>query len=240
MKSALQVMLTTRNGIIVFMAHVMTLDATAAYPNHMGHSVCLRNSISFPCLDRRPPPPLGLPQTLGCGDQRGSTNTASIDRDKCHFAQGPRLKIVYFLMPAFPVSFGNEYPGGQRVDRRDAGPLIEAPGIALSLNNFTFAPNEPINVTIIPDSRTQGDFRNTSDNTRRSAERKRFVRYQEQPVVYRGPHIRVIRSTLSAPADLGAYRVTFTGSHETSPRTAAAFVIRKASTGRQLEKIRYR
>lgn len=145
----------------------MTLDATAAYPNHMGHSVCLRNSISFPCLDRRPPPPLGLPQTLGCGDQRGSTNTASIDRDKCHFAQGPRLKIVYFLMPAFPVSFGNEYPGGQRVDRRDAGPLIEAPGIALSLNNFTFAPNEPINVTIIPDSRTQGDFRNTSDNTRR-------------------------------------------------------------------------
>jgi hypothetical protein len=55
MKSALQVILTTRNGIIVFIAHVMTLDATAAYPNHMGHSVCLKNSISFPCLDRCPP-----------------------------------------------------------------------------------------------------------------------------------------------------------------------------------------
>lgn len=45
MKSALQVILTTRRGIIVFMAHVTILDATAAYPNHIGHSVCLRNSI---------------------------------------------------------------------------------------------------------------------------------------------------------------------------------------------------
>src|SRR5215470_1112242 len=62
MKSALQVMLTTRKGIIVFMAHVTMLDATAAYPNHIGHSVCLRNSIlSSPAsLDTRParsPPP---------------------------------------------------------------------------------------------------------------------------------------------------------------------------------------
>jgi hypothetical protein len=30
MKSALHVMLTIRSGIIVFIAHVMTLDATAA------------------------------------------------------------------------------------------------------------------------------------------------------------------------------------------------------------------
>jgi hypothetical protein len=30
MKSALQVMLTTRRGIIVFIAHVTMLDATAA------------------------------------------------------------------------------------------------------------------------------------------------------------------------------------------------------------------
>src|SRR6185437_12558216 len=54
MKSALQVMLTTRRGIIVFMAQVMMLDATAAYPNHMGHSVCFRNSILSPqTIDRR-------------------------------------------------------------------------------------------------------------------------------------------------------------------------------------------
>src|SRR5262245_57237618 len=48
MNSALHVMLTTRRGIIVFIAQVMTLDATAAYPNHMGHSVCLRNSMLSP------------------------------------------------------------------------------------------------------------------------------------------------------------------------------------------------
>jgi hypothetical protein len=118
--------------------------------------------------------------------------------------------------------------------------LIEVPGITLSLNNFTFAAHEPINVTIIPDSRTQ-EISGTLRITRAvGTESKKFVRYQEQPVVYRGPHIRVIRSTLSAPADLGAYRVTFTGSHETSVRTAAAFVVSKASTGRRLEKIRYR
>src|SRR5262245_14348910 len=48
MNSALHVMLTTRRGIIVFIAHVTILDATAAYPNHIGHSVCLRNSMLFP------------------------------------------------------------------------------------------------------------------------------------------------------------------------------------------------
>ena len=50
MKSALHVMLTTRKGIIVFIAHVTMLDATAAYPNHIGHSMCLKNSILFPRL----------------------------------------------------------------------------------------------------------------------------------------------------------------------------------------------
>ena len=33
--------------------------------------------------------------------------------------------------------------------------LVEAPGITLSLNSFTFAPHEPISVLIIPDLRTQ-------------------------------------------------------------------------------------
>ena len=56
MKSALHVMLTTRKGIIVFIAHVTMLDATAAYPNHIGHSMCLKNSILFPRLDCAPSP----------------------------------------------------------------------------------------------------------------------------------------------------------------------------------------
>jgi hypothetical protein len=39
MNSVLQVMLTIRSGIIVFIAQVMMLEMTAAYPNHIGHSV---------------------------------------------------------------------------------------------------------------------------------------------------------------------------------------------------------
>jgi hypothetical protein len=31
----------------------MTLDATAAYPNHMGHSVCLRNSMLSPNIAQK-------------------------------------------------------------------------------------------------------------------------------------------------------------------------------------------
>src|SRR5215470_5110696 len=66
MNSALHVMLTTRRGIIVFIAHVTILDATAAYPNHIGHSVCLRNSMPFPSVGRL----------------RFPTNTAAQNRDK--------------------------------------------------------------------------------------------------------------------------------------------------------------
>ncbi len=115
--------------------------------------------------------------------------------------------------------------------------LVEAPGITLSLNSFTFAPHEPISVLIIPDLRTQ-EISGTLQITRVTApEGKRFVRYQEQPVVYRGPQIGMIRSTISAPADPGAYRVTFSGSHGTSPVTAAGFVVSKVSVG-QFDKIR--
>ena len=49
--------------------------------------------------------------------------------------------------------------------------------------------------------------------------------------MYRGPQIGMIRSTISAPADPGAYRVTFSGSHRTSPVTAAGFVVSKVSVG---------
>src|SRR5262252_824651 len=83
MKSALQVMLTTRRGIIVFMAHVTMLDATAAYPNHIGHSMCLINSILFPRLARYSPPVRMHPSRPSVGTDRGPTiNTAARHEDK--------------------------------------------------------------------------------------------------------------------------------------------------------------
>jgi hypothetical protein len=111
--------------------------------------------------------------------------------------------------------------------------LIDKPGLSLSLNDFVFKPYEPINVLMIFDLGTQ-DVSGTLQINRAVDERgERFLAYREQSVVYRGPEIRVIRSTVSAPADPGAYQMTFTGSHGTSPKTASAFVVSKAPTGRR-------
>jgi len=109
--------------------------------------------------------------------------------------------------------------------------LVEQPGATLCLNDFIFAAHEPIEVLIIPDLRTQeisGSLQITRVADTKGA---KFVRYQEYPVVYRGPQIRFIRSTISAPADPGAYRMTFAGSHGTSLRTAG-FLVSRAPTRR--------
>ena len=110
--------------------------------------------------------------------------------------------------------------------------LVEQPGTTLSLNDFIFAAHEPIELLIIPDLRTQ-EISGTLQITRVvDTKGRKFVRYQEYPVVYRGPQIRFIRSTISAPADPGAYRVTFIGSHGTSHRTATGFIVSRVSTRR--------
>jgi len=107
--------------------------------------------------------------------------------------------------------------------------LVEQPGITLSLNNFTFAAHEPIQVLIIPDLRTQ-EISGTLQITRVvDTKGRKFVRYQEHQIMYRGPQIRVIRLTISAPADPGAYRIAFTGSHGTSQRTATGFIVSRVS-----------
>jgi hypothetical protein len=110
--------------------------------------------------------------------------------------------------------------------------LVEQPGITLSLNDFIFAAHEPIEILIIPDLRTQEISGSLQITRVADTKGMKFVRYQEYPVVYRGPQIRFIRSTISAPADPGAYRITFTGSHGTSQRTATGFIVSRVSTRR--------
>ncbi len=110
--------------------------------------------------------------------------------------------------------------------------LVEQPGTTLSLNSFTFVAHEPIEILIIPDLRTR-EISGTLQITRVvDTKGRKFVRYQEHPVAYRGPQISFIRSTISAPADPGAYRITFTGSHGTSQRTATGFIVSRASARR--------
>jgi phospholipase A1 len=110
--------------------------------------------------------------------------------------------------------------------------LVEQPGVSLSLNNIIFAAHEPIEFLIIPDLRTE-EISGTLQIMRVvDTKGRKFVSYQEHPVVYRGPAIGFIRSTIFAPADPGAYRITFTGSHGTSQSTAAGFIVSRVSAKR--------
>ena len=110
--------------------------------------------------------------------------------------------------------------------------LTEQLGITLSLNNFVYAPSEAIEVVIIPDLGTQEISGTLQISRATEPAAKKFVPYQRQSVEYRGPQIRVIRSTITAPADPGAYQMTFSGSHGTSQSTAAGFVVNRQSANR--------
>ncbi len=77
--------------------------------------------------------------------------------------------------------------------------LMDLPGLTISLNKFVYAPYEEIEILLIPDLRTQ-ELSGSLQITRVvGPEARRFVRYQEQPVVYRGPQITYLRSTIAAP-----------------------------------------
>ena len=103
--------------------------------------------------------------------------------------------------------------------------LMDLPGLTISLNKFVYAPYEEIEILLIPDLRTQ-ELSGSLQITRVvGPDARRFVRYQEQPVVYRGPQITYLRSTIAAPADPGVYRMNFSGSHGTSPKTVGGFVV---------------
>ncbi len=105
------------------------------------------------------------------------------------------------------------------------------PGVTLSVNRTTYTPEEPISVLVIPD-RDAEEISGTLQIARvpETEEGRPQVR-EERPVAYRGPPIQFISSTFSAPPESGAYLVTFAGSHETSPRTAATFFV-STVTGR--------
>jgi len=110
--------------------------------------------------------------------------------------------------------------------------LLDELGVTLNVNNLIFSADEPIEFLIIPDLRT-ADISGTLQIMRvADMEGKKFVRYREHQLEYRGPAIRFIRSTIPAPADPGAYRMSFTGTHRTSARTAAGFIVSRAPAGR--------
>jgi hypothetical protein len=106
------------------------------------------------------------------------------------------------------------------------------------LNKIVYAPYEEIEILLVPDLRTQEISGSLQISRVVGPQARRFVRYQEQPVVYRGPQITLLRSTIAAPADPGTYRVTFNGSHGTSLKTSGAFVVSNPAAMRPRDRTR--
>jgi Lecithin:cholesterol acyltransferase len=116
--------------------------------------------------------------------------------------------------------------------------LVDLPGLTISLNKIVYAPYEEIEILLVPDLRTQEISGSLQISRVVGPQARRFVRYQEQPVVYRGPQITFLRSTIAAPADPGTYRVTFNGSHGTSLKTSGAFVVSNPAAMRPRDRTR--
>ena len=104
--------------------------------------------------------------------------------------------------------------------------LENRPGVAVCVNKFVFSPHEPIELLIVSDLVTDNIVGTFQILGTRGADAAPFV-YREQVFEYKGPPIQLIRATVAAPSDSGGYQIVITGSHGTSPRTAASFAVSK-------------
>ena len=147
-------------------------------------------------------------------------------------APGP---IVAFATPGDHVGIFQAYPFRNHLYEVLTGSTLMAPHlsdqavVSISINKHVYAPNETMSVLIIPDTPTR-DLKGTlvlsraNDPTGASA-----VRYGVgQTVSYHGPAISHLTSIVTAPGDVGGYRLMFEGSHLTTDGTAAGFVVSNA------------
>jgi hypothetical protein len=103
-------------------------------------------------------------------------------------------------------------------------------GVALSVDRFTYSPDELISVLIVPDVGTQEISGALQIMRLTDLERRRFAPYRDPVLVeYRGPPISRLATTIHAPTDLGAYCIVLSGRNGTSEHTAGAFVVSQVS-----------
>jgi hypothetical protein len=114
--------------------------------------------------------------------------------------------------------------------------IAELPGVTLSVSKPIFSPNEPIHILILPDLRAARMSGTVEISRVVNAAKSGFIPYQEARVEYAGPPVQYLRSSLMAPADPGAYRVTFSGSHATSTKTSTGFIVSKNQPRKVLER----
>jgi hypothetical protein len=111
----------------------------------------------------------------------------------------------------------------------------DAAGLMISIKRGTYAPNEAMEVLLVPDvpsTRISGQFRIMVGEgvDARSQDAERLVPTGvEIPVVYEGAPISHMPVTVTAPARPGLYVLTFTGSHATSGEAPAGFFVSDTS-----------
>ncbi len=104
--------------------------------------------------------------------------------------------------------------------------LGDVPGITVCLNKYVVAPNEPLEILLVPDLETT-EIKGTLRITRIKEPGARPVIVQRQNLAYKGPPIQVLRTTLKAPEEPGGYQISVGGKQGTSQSTAVGFAVSK-------------
>jgi hypothetical protein len=115
---------------------------------------------------------------------------------------------------------------------RPAYTLGDKPGAAICLNKYVLAPNEPMDILLVPDLETAAISGTLQIMSVKEPTAKPVI-YRQQELAYKGPPIRFIRASLAAPADPGGYQITVTGSQGTSQSTGVGFAVSATAKGRR-------
>jgi len=107
------------------------------------------------------------------------------------------------------------------------------PIVNISTQSNTYSPQDEIDIIVlplIPCSRIEGvanleKFILTEKNISETNSVKYEPYGAEVPVIYNGPEIALARLKMRAPIDLGIYRISFKGSHCTSPEQETVFFV---------------
>jgi hypothetical protein len=112
-------------------------------------------------------------------------------------------------------------------------------GASLSLNDVVFSPGETMQLLIILDSTTTADAMSVSlEITRRDEKLKSFERYPSPSLDLKGQGIGLFSAQIKAPEEPGAYLINLKGSHSTTAKTSAGFVVQKSADLKRSDRLR--
>ena len=106
-------------------------------------------------------------------------------------------------------------------------PFSDKPVVTVSVNQIVYAPGEAMTILIVPDKPVSELSGALIISRAKDVSGGPLALYGDKvPISYQGPVVSRIGPLLAkAPADIGAYRMTFEGDHVTTDETAATFVV---------------